>query len=137
MDNSLETGWQMVRRYNLQYRSAVGGWEGDKRMNLNLVYIELAEIRDALDDRRLKKFHELTKRSSMSPYDLMEVQKRWWPDDLKLGESNVADRFSRITGIEGSMVICTSVLNKLRDLEEGLQELLGQRETRKEIPETT
>lgn len=106
-------------------------------MDLKLVYIELVEIRDALQERRLKKFHELTKRSSKSPQKLIEIQKRWWPDDLKLGESNVADRYSPITGIEGSMVICTSVLNKVRDLEEELQEQLGQRDASKEAPEST
>jgi len=96
-------------------------------MELRLVYIELAELRDALQERRFNKFKELTKRSSMSPEKLIEIQRRWWPDDLKLGESNLEDRYSRITGIEGSMVICTSILNKVADLEKELQELFQER----------
>lgn len=106
-----------------------GLMERNNRMNLKLVYIELAELRDALQERRHNKFCELTKRSSKSPSELMEIQRRWWPDDLKLGESNFKDRGARVTGIEGSMVICTSILNKIADLENDLQVLLGQRES--------
>jgi len=112
--------------------------ERSKKVNLKLVYIELAELRDALQERRHKKFCELTRRSSKSPEELMEIQRRWYPEDLRLGESNVEDRYSRITGIEGSMVICTSILNKIAGLEKGLQELLQERTDRRiEAPEPT
>lgn len=97
-------------------------------MNLKLAYVELAEIRDAISDRRHKAFCDLTKRSSKGPEELREIQKKLYPSNLRLGEDSWKDKTTQITGIEGPMVICTSILNKLQDLEDELQESLGMKD---------
>ena len=94
-------------------------------MKLRLVYIEMALLRKVLEDHRHAEFCELSKRSSKPPDELMAIQKKLYGGDIKLGESNLEDRCTQITGIEGSMIVCTSVMNKIQELEDELQGLLG------------
>ena len=94
-------------------------------MDLRLVYIELTLLRKIVSDHRHNEFCQLSKRSSKGPEELRAIQEKLYGGDIRLGVSAVEDRYTQITGIEGSMIICTSILNKVQDLENELQAFLG------------
>lgn len=89
---------------------------------MKLTYREKVEIKIALEDRRHAEFCQLSKRSSKSPAELTEVQEKFYGGNIRLGEDPQKDK---TVDTMSSMVLCTSMLNKLQDLEDECQKQLG------------
>jgi len=98
-------------------------------MNLQLTYREMAELRIVLADKRHHEFCQLSARSSKTPEQLRPIQEKLYGGDIRLGDNLDAD--NRVDTMS-SMVLFTSILNKLQDLEDEIQNDLG---INKEIPD--
>lgn len=91
-------------------------------MDLKITYCEMAELRIVLGDKRHNEFCKLSNRSSKPPNELEEIQNKLYGGDVRLGEDRQADSF---VDTMSSMVLCTSMLNKLQDIEDECQNQLG------------